>query len=193
MKADEQRMLIDDPVGFRMERYLPRVLGEFAERGSTRSYMAFLESAVAGAIADALRDLDEARVNHLVGDMLERGIPLVEIIGECNAGTIAVGELFTANQYFLTELMFSAEIVKGVMKRLERLLESSDQGGAGRPSAGTVAIGTVEAVAKAALRDQVKTIVGGAIRNERVREFTGADFFANDAMAGINLCEQVYS
>ena len=47
MKADEYRMMIDDPVAFRMERYLPRVLGEFQERGSVRSYMAFLKSGIA--------------------------------------------------------------------------------------------------------------------------------------------------
>ncbi len=44
MKADEYRMLIDDPIGYRMNHYLPRVLGEFSEKGSIRSYMAFLKS-----------------------------------------------------------------------------------------------------------------------------------------------------
>ncbi|MBI4321263.1 MAG: uroporphyrinogen decarboxylase [Chloroflexi bacterium] len=47
MKADEYRLLLDEPLTFIVERYLPRVLGEFAERGSTRSYLAFLKGGMA--------------------------------------------------------------------------------------------------------------------------------------------------
>lgn len=57
MKSDEYRMLIDDPVGFRMDRYLPRVLGEFSEKGSVRSYMAFFKSGLAqGMYGSILRE-----------------------------------------------------------------------------------------------------------------------------------------
>lgn len=209
------------------------------------------------ALAEALRDLDEARVNDLVEDMLRQGISPVEIIGECTAGIVAVGELFASNQYFLTELMFSAEIFKGVTKRLEPLLENIDTGGAANRSAGTVVIGTVrtdihdigknivasllrchgfevvdlgvnvpakkfveavretgakvlglsallnssypemkrvvDAVIEAGLRSQVKIIVGGAICDEKVRECTGADFYASDAVTGISICKRVCS
>jgi uroporphyrinogen-III decarboxylase len=47
MKADEYDMLINNPVEFLIERRLPRVLEEFKERGSTRSYMAFLKGGMA--------------------------------------------------------------------------------------------------------------------------------------------------
>ncbi len=47
MKADEYDLLIDDPVEFLMERFLPRVFSEFQERGSTRSYIAFLKAGMA--------------------------------------------------------------------------------------------------------------------------------------------------
>jgi len=51
MKADEYDLLIDNPIEFLMERRLPRVLGEFGERGSTRSYMAFLKAGMAYIMA----------------------------------------------------------------------------------------------------------------------------------------------
>lgn len=67
MKADEYRMLIDDPVGFRMDRYLPRVLGEYGERGSVRSYMAFLKSGMQRGMAAALSKERTARMASEVG------------------------------------------------------------------------------------------------------------------------------
>jgi len=50
MKAEDYDTLIKDPVAFAMERRLPRVLGEFGERGSTRSYIAFLKAGMAYAM-----------------------------------------------------------------------------------------------------------------------------------------------
>lgn len=47
MKADEYDILIDNPVEFFMERLIPRVMTEYKERGSTRSYMAFLKTGIA--------------------------------------------------------------------------------------------------------------------------------------------------
>ena len=47
MKADEYDLLINNPVEFLIERRLPRVLGEFMEKGSARSYMAFLKGGMA--------------------------------------------------------------------------------------------------------------------------------------------------
>lgn len=47
MKADEYDILINNPVEFFFERLLPRVLNEFKERGSIRSYVAFLKGGMA--------------------------------------------------------------------------------------------------------------------------------------------------
>ena len=44
-----------------------------------------------GALADALRDLDEARVIDLVEAMLQRGISPTEVLTECQVGMVAVG------------------------------------------------------------------------------------------------------
>jgi methanogenic corrinoid protein MtbC1 len=51
----------------------------------------------------------------------------------------------------------------------------------------------VDAVAAAGLRKQMRIIIGGAPVNEQVREFTGADYYAEDAVAGVNLCKEIYS
>jgi hypothetical protein len=47
MKADEYDVLINNPVEFIFDRWLPRILGDFKERGSMRSYMAFLKGGMA--------------------------------------------------------------------------------------------------------------------------------------------------
>ena len=204
------------------------------------------------ALAQAIRDLDEKRVNELVEEKIKAGVPALEIVKICNEGMASLGDLFSEGVYFISELIFSAEILKGVMKRLDPLLHSKGEGS----SAGKVVIGTVkgdihdigknivvtllhgagfevvdlgvdvpapkfvetvrktgarvlglsallnltypemkavvEEITKAGLREQVKIIVGGAPVNEQVRQFAGADYWAPDAVAGVNLCKKIY-
>jgi methylmalonyl-CoA mutase cobalamin-binding domain/chain len=206
-----------------------------------------------GELADALRDLDEKKVYALVDEQIDRGVSALEIIAECNQGMIAVGELFSENTYFLSQLIFSSEILKAVMRRLDPLLVGTPK----KETIGKVVIGTVkgdihdigknivvtllrgtgfevldlgvsvppekfvdslkdtrtrvlgmsallsttypemknvvDAIDAAGIRKQVKIIVGGAPVNEQVRQFTGADYYAEDAVAGINLCKEIYS
>jgi len=205
-------------------------------------------------LAESLRDLNEDTVYQLVDDMLKQGVTTQEVIKECNVGMVAVGELFASSQYFLTELMFSAEIMQGVMEKLEPLMAA---GSTATESTQIVVIGTVkgdihdigknivvsllrchglkvvdlgvdvpaekfveavretgakvlgisallnstydemknvvDAITEAGLREQVKIIVGGTICNETVREYTGADFYANEAVSGINICKEIYN
>lgn len=46
---------------------------------------------------------------------------------------------------------------------------------------------TVEAIKAAGLRDSVKIMIGGGQINEAVREYTSADAYGKDAMAGVRL------
>jgi methanogenic corrinoid protein MtbC1 len=39
----------------------------------------------------------------------------------------------------------------------------------------------------------VKVIIGGTPCNEQVRQFTGADYYAVDAVTGVNICKQIYA
>jgi len=50
----------------------------------------------------------------------------------------------------------------------------------------------VEELVSAGLRDRVKVVIGGAPVNEQVRQFVGADYYAVDAAAGVNICKEVY-
>lgn len=203
-------------------------------------------------LIQALRDLDESKVYFLVEKQMESAVPAMDIVRACNEGVVQVGELFSSGQYFISQLIFSAEILKNVMKRLDPLLEGTAGGG----SVGKVVIGTVkgdihdigknivvtllrgsgfdvvdvgvdvpaekfvsslkesgakilglsallnftypemkhvvEELVRAGLRDEVKVIIGGTPCNEQVRQFTGADYYAVDAVTGVNICKQIY-
>lgn len=203
-------------------------------------------------LANALRDLDEKKVYALVDEKIDQGVSALDIIEECNEGMVAVGELFSEKKYFISQLIFSAEILKTVMNRLGPLLEGTQK----REPIGKVVIGTVKgdihdigknivttllrgsgfevvdlgvnvstekfieavkesgakvlgmsallstsypemknvvnAINEGGLREHVKTIIGGAPVNEQVRQFTGADYYAEDAVTGINLCKEIY-
>ena len=49
---------------------------------------------------------------------------------------------------------------------------------------------TVEAIEAAGLRDRVKIMIGGGQINEDIKEYTGADAYGNDAMAGVSLAKK---
>jgi len=51
----------------------------------------------------------------------------------------------------------------------------------------------VDAINQAGLKDKVKVIIGGAICSEAVREFTGADYYATDAVSGVNIIKKIYA
>lgn len=107
----------------------------------------------------ALRDLDEVRVHALVEEKIQAGVPPMEIVAAANAGIVAVGELFSDGTYFISQLIFSSEILKAIMARLEPLLAESADAVA---SAGTIVIGTV----KGDIHDIGKNIVATLLRCE---------------------------
>lgn len=207
-----------------------------------------------GDLAQAIAKLEEKRVYELIDRKIKDGANPLDIIQECNEGMVRVGELFSECTYFISELIYSAEILKEVMKKLDPLLAGVQTG---TTTKGKVVIGTVqgdihdigknivitllrgagfdtvdlgvdvpaekfvqavkesgakvlgmsallnftypamkevvEAIKDAGLRDQVKIVVGGTPVNEQVHEYSGADYYAKDAVAGVNICEQVYS
>jgi methylmalonyl-CoA mutase cobalamin-binding domain/chain len=107
-------------------------------------------------LANALRDLDEKKVYALVDEKIDQGASALDIIEECNEGMVAVGELFSEKKYFISQLIFSAEILKTVMNRLNPLLEGTPK----RDSIGKVVIGTV----KGDIHDIGKNIVSTLLR-----------------------------
>ncbi|WP_213951769.1 uroporphyrinogen decarboxylase family protein [Tepidanaerobacter syntrophicus] len=67
MKADEYRMFIDDPIGYRMDVYFPRIIGEYKERGSIRSYAAFLKSGFVSGMVGAMNKERLSRLENEAG------------------------------------------------------------------------------------------------------------------------------
>jgi methanogenic corrinoid protein MtbC1 len=49
---------------------------------------------------------------------------------------------------------------------------------------------TIDALAAAGLRENVKVMIGGGMVNERVQEFTGADAWGKDAVRAVTLARQ---
>jgi methylmalonyl-CoA mutase cobalamin-binding domain/chain len=88
----------------------------------------------------ALADLEEKKVYELVDRKVSEGADVLEIVAELNAGMVKVGELFSEEKYFISQLIYSAEILKEVMKKLAPLLEKAEAG----ESSGKVIIGTVK-------------------------------------------------
>ncbi len=104
----------------------------------------------------AVRDLDEDKVYQLVEKELAGGASALDIINSCNEGMVAVGELFSQGTYFISQLIFSAEILKAVLQRIEPLLEGAAVG----QQRGKVVIGTV----KGDIHDIGKNIVVTLLR-----------------------------
>ncbi len=205
-----------------------------------------------GELAQALSNMEEEKVYELIDKQIAEGVNPLSIVKECNDGMIRVGEFFSEGKYFISQLIYSAEILKKVMNKLEPLLSGIEVSGG---VAGKVIIGTVkgdihdigknivvtllrgsgfevidlgvdvssdkfvsalkesgarvlgmsallnftytemknvvDAINGAGLRDSVKIIIGGAPVNEQVREFSGADFAASDAVSGVEFCKKV--
>ena len=92
-------------------------------------------------LAQALVDLDEELVNKIVKEKIAAGEAPLDIIKECNEGMGKIGKLFEANEYYLSELIMSGEILKGVMNELEPLLANVEKEAS---TADVVVIGTVK-------------------------------------------------
>lgn len=94
-----------------------------------------------GELAQALANLEEKKVLELIDKQIADNVNPLEIVKECNDGMIKVGELFSEQKYFISQLIYSAEILKQVMKKLDPLLAGVQTSG---QAGGKVIIGTVK-------------------------------------------------
>jgi methylmalonyl-CoA mutase cobalamin-binding domain/chain len=49
---------------------------------------------------------------------------------------------------------------------------------------------TVQAIERAGLREEVRIMIGGGVVTEKIKEYTGADAYAPDAVAGVRLAKE---
>jgi len=93
------------------------------------------------SLADALAACQEDRVKEMIRAKLDQGVPVPEIVTECNAGMTELGERFARGECFIPELMFGGMIMKSVMADLDVSAEQQhDTGG----QAGKAVMGSVQ-------------------------------------------------
>lgn len=91
-------------------------------------------------LAEALARLDEQKVEELISSRFKNNADPLSIVDEMSAGMDEVGRLYKEGEYYLSELVFSADIFKKAMSRLQPLIAA----GGGKESAGTIVLGTVK-------------------------------------------------
>ena len=91
-------------------------------------------------LATAMADIDDQRVLRLVETYLSNGTDPQSILGQLKEGMDIVGERFSRNEYFLVELVMSADVFKRAMEKLEPALLSAQKSS----YSGKIVIGTVQ-------------------------------------------------
>ncbi len=110
-------------------------------------------------LVQALGDLEEAAVLEQVQRELADGVPALTVLEELQQGMVLVGERFECDEYFLSELIFAADIFKQANSYLAIDLEQR----AGR-MIGAMVLGTV----KNDIHDFGKDIVGMVLRSNGI-------------------------
>jgi methanogenic corrinoid protein MtbC1 len=90
-------------------------------------------------LAQAVGELEEDRAVVLVQDKLAKGEPALSILEELQAGMAMVGERFESGEYYLSELIYAADIFKKAGAPLQEELRQSTQS-----TCGTLVLGTVK-------------------------------------------------
>jgi methanogenic corrinoid protein MtbC1 len=94
---------------------------------------------MATKLVKLLSDLREQEALEFVDKALGKGIDPIELLGDAKEGMNIVGAKFASEEYFIPDLIFSSEILKGVIRVLEPHLKSKED----TKRLGKVIIGTV--------------------------------------------------
>lgn len=201
-------------------------------------------------LINAIANLEEETTLKLVKEKIASGETPLEIVEQCRKGVEIVGKKYSEEIYYLSDLIMSEEIFRGVMEILEPLFpknikqneiqliigtiegdihdlgknivinllrsvgfEVHDLGVDVQPvdfvkavkESGasiigisvllTFSINSVKKVIKlleeAGLRNKVTVVIGGYPVNERIREYTGADYYETDAIKAVELFKRI--
>lgn len=94
---------------------------------------------MAAELAKLLCDLKETEALEYVNQALEAGADPMDLLKQARQGMDIVGQRFSDGTYFIPQLIFSGEILKGIVEQLQPYLKQS---GAGE-NLGKVVVGTV--------------------------------------------------
>jgi methanogenic corrinoid protein MtbC1 len=205
---------------------------------------------MAGNLVNALADLKEEEALKIVKDRLGANEDPLKVLDDARKAMEIVGKRFADSEYFMPDLVYSGEILKGVTELVKpKLTKATESKKLGKVVLGTVAgdihdIGkdivvfmldvngfevhdlgidvpvqkfvdkiketgapvvglsgflalafdsmkeTVEAIKAAGLRDKVKIMIGGGQMSDEIKNYTGADAYGKDAMAGVSLAKK---
>ena len=93
-------------------------------------------------LAKLLSNLQESEALAHVKEALEKGVDPTKLLEGAKEGMSIIGQKFADGEYFIPDLIFSGEIMKGIVALLEPKLKEAQGGGAGKQ--GRVIIATVE-------------------------------------------------
>jgi len=96
---------------------------------------------MAGNLAKLLSDLKEPEALAFVEKALEEGVDPMDLLGDAREGMNIVGQRFASQEYFIPDLVFSGEILNGIVQKLEPKLKEAK--GKETQRLGKVIIGTV--------------------------------------------------
>ncbi|MGI6284710.1 Methionine synthase [Moorella humiferrea] len=119
-----------------------------------------------GPLTLAMAELEEKRVLELVRKALNEQVAPLTIIEECRQGMKMVGDRYAAGEYFLCDLVMSAEIFQEVLGILDPFLASPPIS-SGQPERADIVFGTVEGD----IHDIGKNITISLLRCEGFRVF----------------------
>jgi methanogenic corrinoid protein MtbC1 len=94
---------------------------------------------MAGKLVKLLSDLKEPEALAFVEKALEKGVDPMDLMGDGKEGMKIVGQRFASDEYFIPDLVFSGEILKGIVKILEPHLKKGEEA----ERLGKVIMGTV--------------------------------------------------
>jgi len=94
---------------------------------------------MAGKLVKLLSDLKEPEALAFVDKSLEEGADPMDLLGQTKEAMNIVGQRFATEEYFIPDLVFSGEILKGIVQMLEPHLKKGQE----EERLGKVVIGTV--------------------------------------------------
>ena len=94
---------------------------------------------MAGKLVKLLSDLKEPEALAFVDKALGEGVDPMDLLGQAKEAMNIVGQRFATEEYFIPDLVFSGEILKGIVNKLEPHLKKGEE----EQRLGKVVIGTV--------------------------------------------------
>jgi len=94
---------------------------------------------MSGELVKLLSDLKEPEALAFVEKALGEGVDPMDLLGDAKEAMNIVGQRFASEEYFIPDLVFSGEILKGIVKKLEPHLKKGEE----EERLGKVIIGTV--------------------------------------------------